>query len=86
MTSLITACPHLTAPRRRLTRVCSGCYQPFSFLAKGDCARNILKRYWYMRPISEIGRNRLSESKVKVTLMRTRNALREYLGKEDFNV
>jgi len=53
-----------------------------------ETARAIfLKRYWYMRPISEIAAETgFSESKVKVTLMRTRNALREYLGREDFNV
>ena len=46
-----------------------------------------LKRYWYMRPISEIAAETgFSESKVKVTLMRTRGALREYLSREDFNV
>ena len=52
-----------------------------------ETARAIfLKRYWYMRPISEIAAETgFSESKV-ITLMRTRNALREYLGREDFNV
>ena len=40
-----------------------------------------------MRPISEIAAETgFSESKVKVTLMRTRGALREYLSREDFNV
>lgn len=47
-------------------------------------ARKIfLRRYWYFDTIKEIAADYgLSESKVKMTLLRTRNELREYLEKE----
>jgi len=46
-----------------------------------------LARYWYFKSIEEIANNfGLSQSKVKMTLLRTRNELKEYLAKEDFEV
>ena len=50
--------------------------------------RNIfLRRYWYMDSISDISkRYALSESKIKTTLFRCRNKLREYLKKEGYTV
>ena len=49
-----------------------------------DKKRNIfLRRYWYLDSIADIaGRFSLSESSVKTTLFRCRNALRAYLEKE----
>ena len=46
--------------------------------------RNIfLRRYWYMDPVAAIAeRYALTRSKVKVSLCRSRNRLREYLKKE----
>lgn len=42
-----------------------------------------VRRYWYLSTIREIALEyRLSESNVKVTLMRTRNKLKAYLEKE----
>lgn len=42
-------------------------------------------RYYYMDPVKEIAQYcRISESKVKILLYRTRQALREYLEKEGF--
>ena len=42
-----------------------------------------LRRYWYADSVSAIARQRgISESKVKMQLLRTRNRLREYLEKE----
>ena len=42
-----------------------------------------MQRYWYLRPISEIAEEfSMSESKVKMILHRTRNALKEVLEKE----
>lgn len=46
--------------------------------------RNIfLRRYWYMDPVAAIAeRYALSQSKVKISLYRSRNRLREHLKKE----
>ena len=42
-----------------------------------------MQRYWYLRPISEIAEEfSISESKVKMTLLRTRNKLKLVLEKE----
>lgn len=48
--------------------------------------RNIfLRRYWHMDSIAAISRRYgLSQSKVKTTLFRSRNQLREYLSKEGY--
>lgn len=50
--------------------------------------RNIfVRRYWYLDTVSDISkRYALSESKVKTTLFRCRNQLREYLKKEGYTV
>ncbi|MBR6872824.1 MAG: RNA polymerase sigma factor [Ruminococcus sp.] len=56
-----------------------------SFLASlGEEQRRIfLRRYWYMHSISEIaGALGISESKVKVTLSRTRSKLKKLLERE----
>lgn len=42
-----------------------------------------MQRYWYLRPISEIAEEfAVSESKVKMSLLRTRNKLKQFLEKE----
>ena len=47
--------------------------------------RVFLARYWYMDSIADISkRYAISESKVKSTLLRCRNKLREFLEKEGF--
>ncbi len=59
------------------------------FLASLDREKQIIfvRRYWYFCTITEIANDLgLSESKVKMTLSRTREKLREYLGKEGINV
>ncbi|MCR5306820.1 MAG: sigma-70 family RNA polymerase sigma factor [Oscillospiraceae bacterium] len=44
----------------------------------------LLKRYWYLMTAREIAREmQLPETRVRVTLMRLRNRLREYLEKEE---
>ncbi len=50
--------------------------------------RNIfVRRYWYMDSVADISRRyHLSESKVKTTLFRCRNKLREYLEKEGYTL
>ena len=54
----------------------------------GQEQRNIfLRRYWYLDSVSDIAaRFSISQSKVKTSLFRTRNALKQYLKKEDFLV
>lgn len=49
-----------------------------------DETRNIfMRRYWYMSTVREISADfSVSESKVKMTLLRTREKLRKYLEKE----
>jgi len=59
------------------------------FLGSLDAQRRniFLRRYWYMDSISDISkRYALSESKIKTTLFRCRNKLREYLKKEGYTV
>ena len=42
-----------------------------------------MRRYWYLSPIKEIAVDyAISESKTKMTLLRTRNVLRDILEKE----
>ena len=42
-----------------------------------------VRRYWYLSPVSDIARDLgLTESNVKVTLLRTRNKFKAYLEKE----
>lgn len=50
--------------------------------------RNIfIRRYWYLDSIAHIAKGfGLSESKVKTTLFRCRNQLREYLRKEGYTI
>ena len=50
--------------------------------------RNIfIRRYWYLDSIADISKRfAISESKVKSTLLRCRNKLREYLEKEGFTL
>ena len=44
-----------------------------------------VRRYWYMDPVKDIADDlNIGESKVKMTLMRTRKALAEVLEKEGF--
>ena len=49
--------------------------------------RIFVRRYWYMDPISVIAKDfGVGESKVKMTLLRTRDKLRDFLEKEGFRV
>ncbi len=50
--------------------------------------RNIfIRRYWYLDSIADISKRfSLSESKVKSTLLRCRNSLKEYLEKEGYTL
>lgn len=46
-----------------------------------------LRRYWYLDPVAEIAKRvSVSESKVKTTLHRLRNQLRDYLEKEGYEL
>ena len=59
------------------------------FLGKLDEEkRNIfIRRYWYMDSVADIAKRfEMSESKVKTTLFRCRNRLRDYLEKEGYRL
>lgn len=59
------------------------------FLSKLDREKQniFIRRYWYLDSVADIaGRFDLSESKVKTTLFRCRNRLREYLKKEGYTL
>ncbi len=58
-----------------------------SFLGKLDKEKRIIfvRRYWYLDSVADISnRFAISESKVKTTLLRLRNKLKEHLEKEDY--
>ena len=55
------------------------------FLASMPAEKRIIfmRRYWYLSPVAEIASDlAISESKVKMSLLRSRNELKEYLEKE----
>ncbi len=59
----------------------------FVSLLSDDQRRVFIKRYWHMHSVSDIARELgMGESKVKTSLMRTRNKLKQHLTKEGFNV
>ena len=48
---------------------------------------HFVRRYWYLDSVADIAkRYGISESKVKTTLFRCRNRLREHLNKEGYTV
>ncbi|MBR3449027.1 MAG: sigma-70 family RNA polymerase sigma factor [Oscillospiraceae bacterium] len=50
----------------------------------GEQRDMLLKRYWYLMTARDIAKEmQIPESRVRVTLMRLRNRLREYLEKEE---
>jgi len=49
--------------------------------------RIFLRRYWYMASVAEIAEEfAVSQSKVKITLHRTRKSIKKYLEKEGINI
>ncbi len=60
-----------------------------AFLAHCEKQARIVfvQRYWYMMSVKEIAReNKLSESSVKMTLLRTREKLRDHLQQEGYDI
>lgn len=60
-----------------------------AFLEKQDKEKRMIfvKRYYYLDPVKKISKDMsLSESKVKTTLFRLRNSLKEELQKEGINI
>ena len=46
-----------------------------------------VRRYWYMSSVKDIAKDYgMTESKVKITLMRTRNRFKEYLEREGISI
>lgn len=57
----------------------------FLSMLKAEHRVMFVKRYWYCRTVDEIAREmKIGKSKVKVTLMRTRNKLGEFLESEGY--
>lgn len=60
-----------------------------AFLEKQDAEKRkmFVKRYFYLDPVKKIAKDlSVSESKVKTTLLRLRNSLKEELQKEGINI
>lgn len=89
----------LTASLDELENTVSGSTEPLDSFVLRDCLNRFLvslskekrkifiQRYWYFSPIKDIANeNNISQSKVKMTLLRLRNELREFLEKEGINV
>ena len=52
-----------------------------------DARKIFMRRYWYMSEIREIAHDyNFSESKVKMSLARTREKLRKFLEKEGIDI
>ena len=52
-----------------------------------DSRKIFMRRYWYMNTVKEIARGySMSESKVKMSLLRSRNELKQLLEKEGFDL
>lgn len=57
----------------------------FLWSLPAETRKIFMRRYWYMNTIKEIASDfGIRESKVKMTLFRTRNRLKEFLEKEGF--
>lgn len=79
--------PDLQQERKLETQELGGLINAFLGTLNEDSRKVFLRRYWYMDSIAEIAqRFGMSESNVKTKLLRTRNALRNYLSKEGINV
>lgn len=69
---------------------CSGLTEAInSFLSELNEKKRIIfmRRYWWINTVSEIAEDmNISESKVKMILLRTREKLRDYLEKEGFDI
>ena len=63
------------------------CLNRFLAGCKKEDRKLFVRRYWYMVPVRDIAvESGFSESKVKMTLLRMRNRLREQLEKEGFDL
>lgn len=70
-----------------LTIYVSRSVQLFSCFTPQREAQDFMRRYWYLSPIKEISTDySISESKVKMSLLRSRNELRQLLEKEGINL
>ena len=68
-------------------RFIADCLNKFLSEQKGKTRRIFVRRYWYMDSISTISSNfGMSESSVKMLLLRTRNSLKSFLEKEGVSI
>ncbi|MFA7673440.1 MAG: sigma-70 family RNA polymerase sigma factor [Clostridia bacterium] len=59
----------------------------FLAVMPSETRKVFMRRYWYLSPVKEIADGYgISESKVKMTLFRTRKSLRQYLEKEGVTI
>ncbi len=82
---LSEAIPDVSTDGRAITDELTLKYALNAFVGslKQETREIFVRRYWYLSSIKEISLDYgISESKVKVTLLRTREKLREFLGKE----
>ncbi len=67
--------------------VLTDCINRFLRTLDSDTRKLFVRRYWYLDSVRDVaGKFGLSESNVKVTLMRTREKLREFLIKEGYDL
>lgn len=87
-TELQCCIPGTEDTERRMEAIAMGQTISAFLRQQPETARNVfIRRYWYMDSIADIAhRFGISQSKVKSMLLRSRNALRNYLEKEGFDL
>ena len=79
--------PNPDDQRRQDSRELGQVLSAFLHTLPEEARRVFVRRYWYADPVRDIAaRYRMSESKVKTLLFRTRNKLRDYLEREGISV
>lgn len=76
--------PHPDHPERMLDNMMlAGVLNAFLTGLKPEARKFFIQRYWYLLPVKKIASlSRVTESKVKMSLQRSRKALKEHLEKE----
>lgn len=78
---------HNTVEQQADERLLVDCLNSFLAQLPAESRKIFLQRYWAMRPVKEIAADyHMTESKVKMTLLRTRGKLRRFLEEEGITV